>query len=54
MTCGAATLEPRAPGTVLRIEQDFTVPNDAAGTVEPTVSMDGERPRYLRFHLESH
>jgi hypothetical protein len=53
MTCGAATLEPRAPGTVLRIEQDFTVPNDAAAAVEPTVSMDGERPRYLRFHLES-
>ena len=53
MTCGAATLEPRAPGTVLRIEQDFTVPHDVAGTVEPTVSMDGERPRYLRFHLDS-
>lgn len=49
MTCGAATLEPRAPGTVLRIEQDFTVPHDAAATVEPTVSMDGERPWYLRF-----
>lgn len=53
MTCGAATLEPRAPGTVLRIEQDFTVPHDVAGTVEPTVSMDGERPRYLHFSLES-
>ncbi|OWJ62032.1 hypothetical protein [Inquilinus limosus] len=53
MTCGAATLEPRAPGTVLRIEQDFTVPHDVAGKVEPTVSMDGERPRYLRFHLDS-
>ncbi|WP_225773031.1 hypothetical protein [Inquilinus sp. Marseille-Q2685] len=49
MTCGAATLEPRAPGTVLRIEQDFTVPHDLAGAVEPTVSMDGERPSYLRF-----
>ncbi|WP_395681792.1 hypothetical protein [Inquilinus sp.] len=54
MTCGAATLEPRAPGTVLRIEQDFTVPNDVADKVEPTVSMDGERPRYLRFNLESY
>jgi hypothetical protein len=52
-TCGAATLEPRAPGTVLRIEQDFTVLHDVAGTVEPTVSMDGERPRYLHFSLES-
>ncbi|MGO1077454.1 hypothetical protein [Inquilinus sp. CA228] len=49
MTCGAATLEPRAPGTVLRIEHDFTVPHDAAAIVEPTVSMDGERPSYLRF-----
>ena len=53
MTCSAATLEPRAPGTVLRIEQDFTVPHDVAEKVEPTVSMDGERPRYLHFSLES-
>ena len=53
ITCSAATLEPRAPGTVLRIEQDFTVPHDVAGTVEPTVSMDGERPRYLRFQRGS-
>ncbi|MGK9169193.1 hypothetical protein KXR53_22950 [Inquilinus limosus] len=49
MTCGAATLEPRPPGMVLRIEHDFTVPHDAVEIVEPTVSMDGERPRYMRF-----
>jgi hypothetical protein len=53
MLCGSITRDPHQPGDVLKVEESFVVPKDVAGSVEPTVSVEAARPRFLRFHRAS-
>lgn len=48
-SCNGATLAPHQPGDVLKIEESFVVPKAVAASLQPTVSVQAERPWSLRF-----
>lgn len=47
--CGSHSQSMAPPETVLTVRETFLVPRNVAGTVRPTVSLDGEQPFYLLF-----
>ncbi|MCD0502697.1 hypothetical protein [Bordetella petrii] len=47
--CVAAMYSGAKAGDTLRIRQAFLVPRDAAETLQPTLTMTPQQPRYLRF-----